>query len=140
MNILKQLYCNQYYELKPKGKGESALENGTALVSIMLVLIALAIFFILVSIFPNMEDRFEDLFGHRSGKTIGRFIAAVFFIICYISVKLTLGKKEAFNKTITEFEALDRLAQKRISQNGLVYFISSIGLFVVSLILYLIAT
>ena len=141
MNILKQVYCNQYYELKPKGKGEAALVNGTLLVSVVLVLYAFAISFILISIFPNLQDIvgdfLQDLFGRGWGKTIGRIIGGVFIISAYFCVKLTLGKKDHFDKIIAEFETLDQDQQKRVSQNGLIFFASSIGFFALSFILFL---
>ena len=87
-----------------------------------------------------MEEHSEELFGYRSGKVTGRFIAAIFFMSFYFIVKATLGNKENFDKTIAEFEFFDPAEQKRMSRNGLVCFVSSIGLFVVSLIVYLIVS
>ncbi len=142
MNILKQLYCNQYYELKPQGKEASALDNGTKLVTIALVLYALSISFLLILIFPDLKDFFEDIlqdiFGRRSGRTIGQIIAALFFASFYFLVKLTLGKKESYENTIAEFETLVEEEQKKISKNGLIFFVLGIGIFAVSMILFFI--
>ncbi len=142
MNILKQLYCNQYYELKPKGKGDSALGNGTALVTITLVMLILGLLFLLVALVPDfsdsMEDLLEDIFGRRGGRSIGVIIAGVTFVIIYLGIKYTLGKKENFEKLIIQFEALDEVDQKRISKNGMTFFLTGLGIFVLSVLLMMI--
>jgi len=142
MNIFKQLYCNQYYELKPKGKAASAMANGTGLVTVALALYALALYFILTLISHDfrdlVEDFLENVFGRSSGRTIGRIIAGVIFVVFYFLVKHTLGNKVNFEKTIAEFEALDESDQKKISKNGLIFFVSSIGVFVIGLVGFLI--
>jgi Ca2+/Na+ antiporter len=142
MNIFKQLYCSQYYELKPKNLEESARKYGTNLLTIAFVFYSLSISFLLVVIFPNFKDFVENIlkevFGRKGSRTIGQIIAAIYFVFCYFVVKMTLGNKKRYEKVISEFILLDDYTQQKFCKNSLFFFITSIALFVVSISLFLI--
>lgn len=142
MNVIKALYCNQYYELKPKGKEHASLQNGTALVTIALLVNFFAIVFFVITISPDVGDYFgdiiEDIFGRRNGRSLGKILGIIPFGLIYLGVKNTTGKEANYNQTITEFEALSPDQQKQVSKKGLNYFIISIVVFAVAFALFFI--
>jgi hypothetical protein len=137
MNLLKSLYCNQYLELKEKGREAVAKKNGTALVIIALalnILFALAV----LAHFPDFRDSAEDLlrdvFGRTGGRTIGRIIALIPFALVYPVIKLTMDREENYRCTIEAFEAMDAQQQAEVSNRGKWYFYVSLGLFVAGML------
>ncbi|HOP22620.1 MAG TPA: hypothetical protein PK055_00610 [Gammaproteobacteria bacterium] len=141
MNLFKAIYCNQYFELKPKGKENSAKKNGTVLSAIALLLYFFSVFFILLLLFPDLgreiEGVFKDVFGRRTGRLAAKISVGVIMVLCFIIVKFTLDKDSVYNKTITEFESMSGEQQAKISKQGLIFFISSIVLVVGSLMVFL---
>lgn len=139
MNIFKALYCNQYYELKPKGKGAAARTNGTRLlaVGIALNIITIVIFMMIFSedFTDAFGDMITDVFGRRSGRSIGRVVALIPFLIALPLVRYTLGTESNYNALIAEFESLSPEEQKQVSQKGLYYFIISMGAIILAVIL-----
>lgn len=126
MNLLKAIYCNQYYELKPKGKAHAARTNGTGLVTVGLVLLVFALTTLLIIAFPDLGEYLENLlkewFGVRSGRTIGRAAALIPFLIIYPLVKNTLGTTASYQATITQFESYSETRKKEISRLGMSFF------------------
>ena len=141
MNLFKAIYCNQYFELKPKGKENSAKKNGTVLSAIALLLYFFSVFFILLLLFPDLgreiEGVFKDVFGRRAGRMAAKISVAVIMVLCFLIVKFTLDKDSVYNKTITEFESMSCEQQANISKQGLIFFVTSIVLIIVSLIIFL---
>lgn len=139
MNIFKALYCNQYYELKPKGKGAAARTNGTRLlaVGIALNIITIVVFMMIFSGYftDAFGDMVTDIFGRRSGRSLGRVIALIPFLIALPLIRYTLGTEANYNTLIAGFESLSPEEQKRVSTKGLYYFIISMGAFILALIL-----
>ena len=142
MNALKALYCNQYYELKPKGKEASARDNGTRLLTVS---VALNIIFlvVLMMVFSEgfvdaFEDILKDIFGRRRSRSLGKFVALIPFLISYPLIRYTLGRQESYDSLIEYFDQLSPDAQKRISKKGLNYFIASMIGFAVAFALIMI--
>ncbi|WP_420385368.1 hypothetical protein [Roseivirga sp.] len=142
MNILQALYCNQYYELKPKGKEAAARVNGNRLLGIALAFnfILLVILTMLAS--PDFTDAFSDMvrdiFGRRQSRTVGKLIALIPFLIFLPLVQFTIGRQSTYDRLIARFELMPESNKKQISRKGLVYFITSMLGFVAAVVLSLI--
>ncbi len=138
MNVFKALYCNQYYELEPKGKADMAKKIGTILLTIALVILLLALFFLLIAFFPDVErdlDKcFKRTFGNSNGKFIGRFVGLLLFAGVYPLIRYTIGKESNYQNIITEFNTKSKTEKANISRKGLWFFISAIVFLVISLI------
>ena len=142
MNLLKAIYCNQYYELKQKGKEVSARENGTALTAVALMLSVFALLLLSILFVPGLEKDINhfiiDLFGMRSGKTAGKYLGIGIIAICWPIIRFTLGTESSYNKTIHEFESLNKEEQLKISKKGLYTFIAAVAFFGLVFLLFLI--
>lgn len=128
MNVFKALYCNQYYELEPKGKADTAKKMGTILNAVAIMLILLSIFFLLVVIIPDFDralnKMFKSAFGRRSGRAVGKFIGLIIVALAFPIVRYTLGTERSYNKTINEFKSKSAQEQEAISKRGLKFFIN----------------
>lgn len=142
MNFIDSLYCNQHFELKEKGKEHLARANGNALVAIALALNVFALFAFAMLVSPDVLDWFSDavrdIFGRRTGRSVGKFLALIPFLITVPLSRLVLGSPKRYQKLIANFESLDLTAQFTISNRGKWYFFSSMISFAVALILSLI--
>ena len=140
MNLIQALYCNQYYELKPKGKAYAARQNGTVLTALALLLYFFGVIFLLVTIFPEVSDWFGDglkkTFGRQQGRMAGRLIAAAAFFALFGLVKLIWDRPVYYNRTIEAFEALPDDRQKEVSKKGLRFFMVSLAVFIPALVLF----
>ena len=145
MNIFQALYCNQYYELKPKGKEAAARINANRLLGISLSLNFISLVVLIMVISPDFADAFGDLirdiFGQRQGRTVGKIIALVPFLIFMPLVQFTMGIQTRYDQLISRFDALSSSEQKSVSNKGLYYFIASmVGIFAaIALILIFLA-
>ncbi|WP_412983970.1 hypothetical protein [Pontimicrobium sp. IMCC45349] len=139
MNVFKALYCNQYYELKPQGKEDTAQKMGTILSTIALVLFLLSAFFLLMTFMPDFEKElyrfFKSAFGRRTGKAIGKFAGILCLLIGYPIIKFTVGTNKSYNTTITEFNNKSIEEQKQISKKGLKFFVSSVAIIIIVVII-----
>lgn len=144
MNPFKAIYCSQYKELKAQGKEETAQKNGTIICSLTLVLFMLGTFLLLIAFLPGFEKDmtrfFRDIFGRSGGKTIGKLSALVLFAASFPIIKFTVGRNSSYNKTIEKFDKLSELDQKSVTKKGLIFFLSSIGVMVLSVIAVMIKT
>lgn len=142
MDILKKLYWNQYVELKEKGKESVARKQGTILVTIALALYLLGTVFLIVTIFPDamdwMEDLVKDIFGRRTGRTVGKIIAVIPFALFYGIIKLSLDREVVYDKVIYDFGLLPEEEQHKASEQGRNFFFVSVGYFVITMILFMI--
>jgi len=138
MNVFKSLYCNQYYELKPKGKAHAARQNGTGLVTVGILFNLFVLLRIIALIFPEIGEAIVDFidsfFGSLSGRSTGKIIALISMGLIYFIVRYTLGNKINYNRMITSFETLDPQAQKQVSDKGRNYFFISLGLLVIPIV------
>jgi len=144
MNLLASIYCNQYFELKKKGKEASARYNGTILTTFALVLILFAIYIFMVTFFPDVEkemNRFvRKTVGRTSGRMFGKILALVLMVIAYLSIRFTLGTEKRYQKIVQTFEKLPVSNQKQISKKGLQTFIAAIIFIGIALLALLIKT
>ena len=129
MNVLKALYANQYYELKPKGKEAAARTNGTRILGLCLSIDFILLAVVVMVISPELADAFSDLikdiFGRRQGRQVAKVVVLVPFLIFLPLVRYTLGTATSYASIIAEFESKPEAAQKRISKKGLVFAIVS---------------
>lgn len=135
MNVLKALYCNQYYELKPKGKEQAARTNGNRLLGISLSLNLIFLVVLVMVISPDFADAFgdliKDIFGRKPARSVGKLVALIPFLIFLPLVQYTIGTQSSYDQTIRSFEQMSEADQKRVSKKGLIYFVlSMISLFV----------
>ncbi len=142
MDILRKLYWNQYVELREKGKESVARKQGTVLVTIALALYLLGTVFLIVTILPDamdwMEDLVKDIFGRRGGRTAGKIIAVIPFILFYGIIKLTLDRETAYNKVIYDHGLLTEEEQLKASEQGKIFFFISVGYFVITMLIFMI--
>lgn len=129
-SFIKNLYWNQYYELRAKGKENSALKNGNILVSVMLFVNLATVFIFLSALIPNLADWFEDviqdIFGFLSGKAIGMLIASFFIATIYLCVRYTIGTEQYFQNWLKMYLELSSEKQLSLSKKGLWYFFGSL--------------
>ncbi|MCP4122322.1 MAG: hypothetical protein GY751_11260 [Bacteroidetes bacterium] len=141
MNVFKSLYCNQYYELKPKGKAHAARQNGTGLVTVGILFNLFVLLRIIALIIPEagevIVDSIDSVFGNLSGRSTGKIIALIPMGLIYFIVRHTLGNKINYDRMITSFETLDAQTQKRISDKGRNYFFISLGLLVIPIVSFI---
>ena len=108
INILRSVYCDQYRELKQNGKEQRALENRTRILTISVAFNVISIVVIFMVISENFAyafgDLIEDIFGRKTGRSIGRFIAFTPFLI-------RLPQKVTFIR----LAALDKLSTNRVA-------------------------
>ena len=139
MNVFKALYCNQYYELKPKGKANEARNYGTRLLIVSTALNIIVLVILLMFISEDFTDWFSDtlrdIFGRSQSRTVGRVVAIIPFIIAFPLVRFTLGRQEVYDKLIAEFTSLSDREQLCISKRGFYYFIASLIAFFIALVL-----
>ncbi|MCB0661936.1 MAG: hypothetical protein KDC24_04305 [Saprospiraceae bacterium] len=139
---LKAIYCNQYYELKPKGKAHSAKENGTALSAVAVMLLVFATFLITISFFPDVEkasrDLIQDVFGIKTGKSAGKILGLFLVFISWPFVRYTVGTEHSYQETISAFEALGPEEQQKVSKYGLWSFVATIGIFALAFLIFFI--
>lgn len=142
MDILRKLYWNQYVELKEKGKHAVARKQGTVLVTIALSLFLLGTVFLIVTIFPDamdwMEDLIKDIFGRRTGRTVGKIIAVIPFAIFYGIIKVTMDREAVYDRIIYDYGLLSEEEQFKASEQGKKFFFVSVGFFVITMILFMI--
>lgn len=144
MNIFKAIYCNQYFELKQKGKEVQARYNGTILTSIALVLILFGTYIFLITWFPDIERAINrairKVVGRTTGRMMGKLIAFVFMVISYVVIRWTIGTQRNYEQLITTFDKMPIHDQEKISKKGLKAFIGTIVFIVISLIGLLVKT
>ncbi|MEM6686386.1 MAG: hypothetical protein AAF617_11440 [Bacteroidota bacterium] len=144
MNILASIYCNQYFELKKKGKEARARYNGTILTTFALVIVLFASYILMITFFPDAEkevNRFvRKTVGRTSGRMFGKILAGVLMIVSYLSIRYTLGTEKNYQKMIQTFEQLPVSSQEQISKKGLQTFIATIIFIGIALLALLLKT
>lgn len=142
MNIFQAIYCNQYFELKPKGKANMSRTYGSRLLGISLSMNFILLVVLLQAIWPDItdvfSDWFRDFFGRRRGRFAGKFLAIIPFIIFMPFVHYTIGTPTSYDHLITRFELLKPDRQKAISNKGLYYFICSVCGALIAIVLLLV--
>lgn len=142
MKLLKGLYWNVYYELREKGKSTASVRStGTLLVALALLLNAFVILILWNAVWPEVgefiDDLLKDLFGRRQGRVIGKFVGAASLGFFYAIAWLAWGREQGYRGLIEEFNRLTDHEQRAASNASLPYFIGSIGLFFLVLLLFL---
>ena len=144
MNILKAIYCNQYYALKKDGKEYAAKKNANIIATITIILFIFSIFLLLMTFVPDLDKEvnrfFRRTFGRGSGKLIGQLIVLLLFGSVYPLLKFTIGSNRVYNKTIEKFLSFPKELQQKISDKGLVVFILSMVSIFLSFIAILVKT
>ncbi|WP_406684624.1 DUF3784 domain-containing protein [Seonamhaeicola sp. MEBiC1930] len=139
MNVFKALYCNQYYELEPQGKADTAKKMGTVLNAVAIMLILLSIFFLLLTFVPDFERElnkmFKSAFGRRSGRAVGKFVGLAIVALAFPVIRYTLGTEKSYQNIIAEFKSKSAEEQAQISKKGLQFFIRVIVLIAISFLM-----
>lgn len=139
MNVFQALYCNQYFELKPKGREAEGRSYGTRLLTITIGLNIITLVVLAMVVSADFTDAFADtvtdFFGRRSGRSVGQLLALIPFLIALPIVRYTLGRKQSYKALISRFEVLSAERQKQVSQRGLYYFKASLIIFLIAVVL-----
>jgi hypothetical protein len=136
MNVFEALICNQYAELKLKGKGPSAKINGVMLIALSWLLYFISFLFLL-----NLLgfDAFKAISRHGlSGRSTGKLLGALLLAVFYALVHFLYGRQQKFDAIIQQFDSLSEMEQKAVSKKGLYYFLGSFGVFAVVFVVFLI--
>jgi Mn2+/Fe2+ NRAMP family transporter len=137
---LKAIYCNQYYELKPKGKEDLVKEYGTALSTVAVMLVLFAIYMTAISLFPDVEkvsrDIIKDIFGLQTGKSAGKILGLFLVFVSWPIVRFTVGTEQSYQSIIAEFDQLDAEEQQKVSKFGLWSFIGAVIIFGIGFLIF----
>jgi hypothetical protein len=140
MTIWDCITCNQYMELKERGKERAARQNGTLLVAIVFLshflLLVYGGVWLIPGLKPAIVTALGNFFGAASGSAIGRFIALPMIGVFYLIARYTIGTQRHYETTIREFNALPPEKQKRISTAGIAYFFISLATGVLSILVF----
>jgi len=122
MTILQCLLCNQYAEISKRGGDARKAQLNTLLLATALITLLLIIAFVFYDkLNPGFLYKYLGGSSMR-GKDIGRLLGAVVGVIIFILLKVTIGQKTWYDKTIEEFNNYSEEEQKRISRKGIRYF------------------
>ncbi len=122
MNFFQCLLCNQYAEISKRGGDARKAQLNMLLLSTVLITLYIILAFIYYDRFhPGFLNKYFNGNGLR-GKDTGRLIGAVLGVIIFVLLKLTIGKKSWYDKTIEKFNGISEEEQKRTAQKGLRYF------------------
>ena len=136
MKIFKGLYCYAYIHSEKTNEGDPR-SSGTIMVSVMLLMWVLSIFFLTIpfSLGEVLIDLLQDLFGYRSGKTIGQVLGLSIFVIIYPIVRFTMGSKSKYANMESEFTNMDKENCEELGGAGLSALIITIVVFVLSVLI-----
>jgi len=123
MTPFQCLLCNQYAEITKNGRdGRKAQLNTLMLLTVMFTLWVVIMMLLYDYIHPGFL-RENVIVEGLSGKAIGRLLGCIVGVIIFICLKLTIGTKNWYNKTIEEYNSLPEEEQTRISKKGIRFFI-----------------
>lgn len=140
MTFLQALYGSQYYELAQKCKDASKGRlNGNLFLSAYVIVFIFMIIVILNTFsidFADASVRFlRSIFGHTSGKVIGRLITFPLLFLIYFTLSKTIGSEANYKKYCSEFEQLPEETSKKANKIILVPFLCMLGVvFIFSMI------
>ena len=123
MTLLQCLLCNQYADISKRGGNASKAHLNTLLLSTALItLLIITAFVFYDQLSPGFLNKYLNGLGMR-GKDIGRLLGAIVGVIIFFLLKLAIGKKSWYDKTIEEFNNYSVEEQKRISRRGIRFFL-----------------
>lgn len=122
MNFFQYLFCNQYAEINDRGGNTRKAQFNTILLSTVLITLYIVIAFVVYDRFyPGfLEKHFSS--GYANGKTAGKFLAAVIGLAVFFVLKILIGTKRWYDKTVEQFTGMLPDEQKQISKKGIRYF------------------
>ena len=88
----------------------------------------------------DIANFLETLFGKSSSRFIGKLIVFLLGVPIYFMVKHTIGSKESYKKIIVAFQNFDKVKQEKISKKGIVYFLGTVFLFIICLVVVILKT
>ncbi len=140
MNPLKLIYSSLYYDSIKRNTIEKARANGTLICTILIFLLVFSGFLLLIVYYPNFEQKatsfLVSIFDDKTlVKGISRLFLVAFFGIIYFLIKYTIGTESSYNKIIEEFLLLRPEQQKGIKKRANVYFLTTVLLFIITMIL-----
>lgn len=133
--LLQRIYGMQYEELEQAGKdGNKARFNGNVLVAAYLI-VAILLLVLLATLVPGYNEamtRFlRGVFGHSSGKVIGRLLAIPLFAILYYVVTVTVGTESSFREHVEAYKQFSEEEKKKSLGRVMVPFMSMLGLMLI---------
>lgn len=133
MTFLEALYGSQYHEIQQRGgDGNKARFNGNLLLAVMILLGIIILFLTAIKFVPGFNEtitrQVRDLFGYRSGKTIGRLLALPFFFLLFWAVQQTTGNAANFKKQVDCFLAYPEEIKKQGNKKILLPFFILLGI------------
>jgi hypothetical protein len=133
--MFDKLICNQYAELKVRNKGDSARTNGVVLITVMIILLLTSVFAIVIKFINKTHIIQLPNTGKLSGKLVGGIIALLLFIIIYPIVQSIYGNTDRFKEITAKFDNCKLDEQQQISKEGFVWFIGTIVISVISILI-----
>ena len=140
MNFLDAVYCNQYAELKRTNRDASkARTNGIILIAAMIIINLVTVFILFGALGKFSENAGLNSFAASlgGGRSAGKLIAIVLFVIVGSIVYLVMGKPAYYNSVVQKFETLEPAEQKKIEQKGTTYVLGSVFGFILIFIISL---
>jgi len=123
MNFFQYFFCNQYAEIKGRGGDPRKAQWNTIVLSASLITLYIIIAFVVYGYFnPGFLETNLSL-GGMSGRSIGRFLAAVVGIVVYLTLRFLIGNKTWYDQTVEQFDRMPPEEQKRVAKKGIQYFV-----------------
>ena len=140
MSILRSVFAYlQYARLKEGHPSSTSPTSGNIVLAVCLTMLVCSITITLYLLLPafadSIDDLLKDLFGRSSGKTIGRLIGIFLIILIYPIIKFTIGTKEKFDQTMTDFESMSDEDKEKTAKKGKLFFILSISSIAIPLLI-----
>ena len=143
MNLIDSFYASLYDSRVKSNQpaGESPVSANIVL-SLCLIVFIGSVIGLIVLFFPDAGDAFEDLlkdvFGRRQGRAIGQLFVIFGIAVFYPIIHFTVGTKERYMRTRSEFRTLPEEKQKQVSRKGAWFVGLTLGSFVVPLLIWMI--
>lgn len=138
MTFIEAIYGSQYSEIIKRGKDGSAgrlsgnlFLSAFIIISLFLVLTLISMFF---DGFADESSRFfRKIFGHSSGKTIGRLLAIPLLALIYFVIAKTVGSAGNYEKMTKTFDTLPEEEKQKANKKALIPFFIVLGIFFIVL-------
>lgn len=127
MTFLEALYGSQYFEIHQKGRnGNKGRLNGNLFLSALIILFLLAVLMICIKFVPGFEDNItksiRKIFGHSTGRSIGKLLAIPAFGIIYFIILKTVGTEANFKNKVDSFSQYPDEVKKKANKILLIPF------------------
>ncbi len=133
MTFLEALYGSQYHEIQQRGGDvKKARLNGNLLLSMMVLLGLIILYLAAIRFIPgfnySVTRQMRNLFGYRSGKSIGRLLALPLYFLLFWILQKTTGNEANFKKQVDAFMAYPEEIKKQGNRKVLLPFFILLGI------------